>query len=85
MFRSFLRDIMVMKMEEPLDEEHDEKPGQHPAGDAIDGLQFVPGMGEQMKDANPQHEPGDEADRDLETGMGETNDEWDPASRQRRY
>src|SRR5215510_7006885 len=80
-FGRLLWDVVVMEMKESLDQKHREEPDQQPTRSAVDRVQLMPGMREQMQDSNPQHQPGDEARRHLHSGVSQPDEQrYPPAS-----
>ena len=81
--RAFRCDIVVMKAEEPFEEEHRQKADEDGNGDLLD-RRFHQGVGHHVQEPDAEHETGDEADGDLHPPVGEVDPDRQPAADQRR-
>lgn len=58
--------IVMMKMKEPLKKKHRQKTAEHPFHGAIQRMQMVLGIRQEMEDGNSEHQTSDEADGHLQ-------------------
>ncbi len=72
--RAAFGDVVMVKREEPLEQEHDEETGEHPRCGGMDGAEFVACVGEEAEEGQPEHEAGDETDGGLKAGVGEPDE-----------
>ena len=82
-FRIAFRQIVVMKMKKPLQKKHGEEPAQHPVHRASQRMQLLRRVRQKMQQGDAEHEARDKADGHLQTGVGQVDEERQPAARQR--
>jgi len=82
-FRCLLGDIVVMKMEEALDEEHHQEPAQQPPGSAVDRTELMPGVGQHVQHPDAEHQAGHETGGHLQPGVREPHHQRNPSPGQR--
>ena len=81
--RVAFRQVVMVKMKEPLEKEHREKAAQHPGHRPVQRTQLFSAVGKEMQQRNPEHQAGDEADRHLQPGVREADEQGQPAACQR--
>ena len=83
-FRIAFRQVVMMEMKKALQEKHRQKAAQHPADSFIQEFQVLVRVGQKMEQGNTEHQAGNEADRDLQPGVGQPEENGQPTARQRR-
>ena len=81
--RLLARHIVMMKVEKALDEEHHQKAGEQNLSGFVDRLQLLESIGQEVEQANAEHQPSNRARRNLQSGVGQLDRERQPASGQR--
>ena len=83
-FRIAFGQIMMMKMKKALQEKHRKKTSEHPRNGAVERSQIFFGVGQEMEQGDAEHQARNEADGDLQAGVGEFDEQGQPTAGQRR-
>src|SRR5579871_4034023 len=75
--------IVVMKMKEALQKEHCQKSPEHPCNGPVKRTQLLTGIWQKMQQRDAKHQACDEADRGLQSSMGQLNDNGQPTTKER--
>ncbi len=81
-FRIPLWHIVMVKVEEALHKKHGQKTAQQPGDHAINRMELVIRIGQEMQQGDTEHEARHETNRDLQARMRRPDDQKKPAARQ---
>ncbi len=70
-------------MERANQEEHRQQPQHGPPDHSVERAKLGKGVRQHVKQSDAEHQPGDEADRDLHAGVRQLHDKGEPAAPQR--
>ena len=76
-------DVVMMKVKEPLQKKHEQETGQGPTHGAVDRVQSLEAVRQQVQQADSQHDAGNEADRELHAAVRQPHQKRHPAARKR--
>lgn len=79
----FFHRSMMVEVKGTQQKEHHQQANHHPPDAPIERHLLAYGMGQQVEQADAQHQPTDEADRQLHAGMGHPNERGQIATAQR--
>jgi hypothetical protein len=80
--RIVLGQIVMMKVKEPLNEEHDGESREYPGRSPIDAFGFLHGVRQQVQNTHAEHQASNEARGYLQAGTGQSHPKWNPSAQQ---
>jgi hypothetical protein len=75
---------VVVKVKKALQKKHRQKTAEHPRRRPVNRMQLLRRVRQKMQQRDAQHEAGHETGRQLQARVGGTDDQQQPAARERR-